>query len=338
MRDVLTAYVGKRVLVTGGGGYLACGLVRALSTVSTTVIRLRRPGADRGGTVPAGCVARIDDASGDVRDPDLWSEILPGIDFVFHFAAQTSVRRADEDPLADLSANVRPMLLLLETCHRNHQAPVVLFAGTATQTGTPASVPVDETHPDAPATIYDLHKLVAEQCLEHYTRRGVVRGATLRLANVYGPGPASSSADRGVLNRMVRKALQGEPLTVYGSGEYLRDYVYVDDVTAAFLAAGTCIDRTQGRHFQVGSGTGHTVAQAINLVASRVALKTGSVVPVLHIEPPTPMHPIEARNFVADTTSFRAATDWSPRVSLAEGIDRTIVYLSAAAGSGRWST
>ena len=340
--ELLAPYVRKRILVTGGAGYVACGLVRTLSTVSASVIRLCRPGArGRGGSRPVtlpDAVARIDDVWGDVCDPDVWTRILPGVDFVFHLAAQTSVPRANEDPVADLDGNVRPMLHLLETCRRNRHAPVVLFAGTVTQTGIPLRLPVDETHPDAPVTIYDLHKLVAENYLKYYASGEVVRGATLRLANVYGPGPQSSSADRGVLNRMVRMALEGQALTVYGSGEYLRDYVYVDDVTAAFLVAGARIERMHGQHFVIGSGTGHTLAQAVNLVADRVELKTGFRAPVRHVDPPAPLHPIEARNFVADTTRFGAATGWSPRVSLVEGIDRTIAYLTGGGGGGSWST
>jgi nucleoside-diphosphate-sugar epimerase len=188
-------------------------------------------------------------------------------------------------------------------------------------------LPVDENHPDYPVTIYDLHKLMAEGYLKHYTAQDVVRGAVLRLANVYGPGAKSSSADRGVLNLMIQKALKGETLTVYGDGNYMRDFVYVEDVAHAFLEAGAKIDGVNGQHFVIGSGQGHTIAEAVNLVAERVALKTGQRVPVIHVEPPAALSQIETRNFVADTTRFSYATGWKARVSLVEGIDRTIDYL-----------
>ncbi len=339
--ELLAPFVDKRILVTGGSGYLALGLVRALSGVQSSVVRLSRSGGTPAGVVRQ-TVGRVDDVIGDVRDPDTWARALPGVDFVFHLAAQTSVPRASQDPPSDLEVNARSMLHLLETCRRHGYQPAILFAGTVTEAGIPTTLPVDETHPDAPATIYDLHKLVAESYLKHYAAQGVVRGATLRLSNVYGPGPESGSADRGVLNRMVAKALNREPLTVFGAGEYVRDYVYVEDVTAAFLAAGAHIERASGRSFVIGTGTGHTVSQALNLVADRVALKTGCRVPVTHVDPPQPLHPIERRNFVADTTRFREATGWAPRVSLVEGIDRTVAYLAAAAaprrsGDGTWS-
>lgn len=326
--EFLAPYVGKRVLVTGGCGYLAFSLVQALSAVPSSIVRLCRAG----GTPPPpfpDAVGHIEVVLADVRDPDVWSRVLPGVDFVFHLAAQTSVPRADQDPRADFDVNARPVLHLLETCQRAPKPPIVLMAGTATQAGIPISNPVDETHPDVPVTIYDLHKLVAESYLKHYSAHGLVRGATLRLANVYGPGPASASADRGVLNTMIRRALRGEALTVFGTGEYLRDYVFVEDVTAAFLAAGAHIERLNGRSFLIGSGTGYTLRQALDLVAERVSLTTGCRVPVIHADPPAPLHPIEARNFVANPARFRQATGWAPSVALPEGIDRMVAYLAA---------
>src|SRR5438552_1326003 len=178
---LLAPYIGKRVLVTGGCGYLAFSLVRALRAVGTSIIRLCRAGGTPAPSVPSG-PGRIEVVLGDVRDPKVWSRTLPGVDFVFHLAAQTSVPRASQDPQADLEVNVRAMLHLLESCRRERHSPVVLFAGTATQSGIPSAVPVNETQPDAPVTIYDFHKLLAESYLKHYSVQGVVRGATLRLA------------------------------------------------------------------------------------------------------------------------------------------------------------
>ncbi|MFN0085046.1 MAG: NAD-dependent epimerase/dehydratase family protein [Blastocatellia bacterium] len=226
-----------------------------------------------------------------------------------------------------------PMVRLLEACRRRGRQPLVLHAGTVTQTGFSARLPVDETHPDNPMTVYDLHKQMAENYLKYYAGQGIVRGVALRLANVYGPGPGSSSAERGLLNIMVRRALAGEPLTIYGEGDYLRDFVYVDDVVDAFLMAGAGLDahpdRLNGRHFVVGSGRGSTIADSIRLVADRVARKTARRVPVIHVAPPKPPLPIEARDFVADPRGIAAATGWRARVSLAEGIDHTIEYYRA---------
>jgi nucleoside-diphosphate-sugar epimerase len=251
---------------------------------------------------------------------------LEGIDIVYHFAAQTSVYVAWQDPVEDMEANVLPLLRLLETCRRKAWKPIILFSGTATEIGLTSDWPVDESVNDDPVTIYDLHKLSAEKYLRHYVREGLVQGAILRLANVYGPGPKSSNADRGVLNLMMRKAIRGEPLTIYGTGHYMRDYIFVEDAAEAFVQAAIHIEKTNGRHFLLGSGQGHTLSAAINLVAERAELKTGRRAPIQHVEPPSGLSPIESRNFVANITRFASATGWCPRVKLGEGIDRTLDY------------
>ena len=313
----------KHVLVTGGAGYLATNLIAQLRDTECRVTRLDRPGAI---FTPVTGKVQVRDIEGDIRERAVWETGLTDVDIIFHFAAQTSVYVAEQNPSDDLEINVVPMLHLLETCQEKGICPILLFSGTVTEFGLPANLPVNESHPDRPITVYDLHKWMAENYLLHYARGGIVRGAGLRLANVYGPGPKSSSADRGVLNMMIRNALKGETLTIYGDGNYLRDYIYVEDVARAFLDAVVGIKHVNCQYFVIGSGQGCTIADAINLVAERVEKKTGQRAAVIHVEPPASLSPIETRNFVADTTRFTQATNWKARVSLIEGIDRTIDY------------
>jgi UDP-glucose 4-epimerase len=319
------SFKGKTLLITGGAGYLASGLVEMLKNIDCHIIRMHREGSY---PMPVTGAARIFDVAGDVRDPVIWERILIGVDYIFHFAAQTSTYIANADPVADQAANVQPMLHLLETCRRQGFHPTVCFASTVTISGIPVSLPVDESHPEHPLTIYDLHKLTAEQYLRWYSEQGIVRGVTLRLANVYGPGPRSSQTDRGILNQMIIRALAGEVLTVYGTGEQVRDYLYVGDAAQAFLAAAIYSEALNGKCFVIGSGRGYTIAEAIGLVADLTAAKTGISVPVEHIAPPRDISPIEQRNFVADSRLFRAATGWQARHTLAQGIKLTLEAFS----------
>jgi len=318
VRDCCT---GKRILITGGAGYLASSLISLLKDVDCHIVRL---GRTKERFAPVAGAARIEDVVADVREAAVWERALVDVAIVFHFAAQTSVYVANRDAVADLEANVIPMLHLLEASRRSGLKPIVLFSGTVTEAGIPSQLPVDESHPDNPVTVYDVHKLMAENYLKYYVAEGFVRGASLRLANVYGPGPKSSSADRGVLNLMILRALAGESVTVYGQGEQLRDYVFVDDVARAFVLAAAAIERTSGRHFVIGSGEGHTIAEAMATVCKSVAVKTGTKVPLIHLDPPHAQSPIEKRNFVADSQLFSRLTGWRARYSLSEGIDRTI--------------
>lgn len=313
---------GANCLITGGAGYVGTSLLRQLAEVAGSVRRFSR--AESRPPFPAAASTRFEDMVGDARVPSDVERALSGIDVIFHLAAQTSVYVAEGDPALDLDANVLPILRLLAASHASGRRPTLLFAGTATQTGLTARWPVDESFPDAPVTVYDVHKLMGEQYLEYYARRSFVRGATLRLANVYGPGPKSSKPERGVLNTMIRRALAGETLKIFGGGEFVRDYVYVDDVARAFVLAADDPDAVNGQHFVLGTGEGITLRAAVERVVELVTAKTGRPVRIEHVEPPASLSPIETRNFVADSSALRKALGWTPQVSLDEGIRRTL--------------
>ena len=328
MNSLIQDYInGKRLLITGASGYLASNLAKFLKEIPCTVRRITR----KPGLTPLNGNAIFEDIQGDIRDSALWDRAMEAVDIVFHFAGQTSVYVADKDPVCDYQANVLPMLLMLEACKKNDVHPDILFAGTSTIVGLPEELPVNETFPDQPVTIYDAHKLMAETYLKCYARMGLARGVTLRLTNVYGSGPKSSSEDRGILNMMINRALSGKNLTVYGEGKFIRDYIYVDDVLLAFLMALINMDHLNEKHFVLGSGEGNSILQAFHQVADRVAQKTGIEVKVDHIHPPTGLSPIEGRNFIADPRAFTEITGWEPQYSLSEGIDRTLDSFRAQA-------
>jgi UDP-glucose 4-epimerase len=317
--DIQETFQNKKILITGASGYLATNLIQALKDIDCTVIRLSRKDT----LPPIDGVANIIDHRGDIICRETWELILNGVDIIYNMAGQTSVYVADENPQADLEINVKSMLFLLEVCRDKKISPIIVFSGTSTQVGIPETLPVNETFTDFPVTLYDLHKLMAEQYLKLFCRQGCVIGTSLRLTNVYGPGPESGSSDRGILNQMVQKGLAGKPLTVYGKGEYIRDYIFIDDVINAFLSVPKNPSQTNGRHFVIGSGEGHSIAQAINLVADRVKERIGTPVYVEHVTPPSNLSPIESRNFIADFGEFKKAVGWEPQYSLKKGIDLT---------------
>jgi len=239
----------------------------------------------------------------------------PDVDVIFHLAAQTNATASDAEPFEDFDANVEPVMGLIEEFRRAERKPFIVFAGAATQVGAPSGPPlVDERIPDAPLTTYDLHKCMAELALEHACRRGWARGCTLRLANVYGPSPAESGPDRGVLNRMIRKATKGETVEVYGSGDWIRDYVFIDDVCRAFMLAAANQDTTNGRHFVIGSGVGHSL-RGVALMASLGRVE--------HVTPPAPLGVLDTRSAVMDSTAFLRATGWHADVDIERGIGLT---------------
>ena len=247
------------------------------------------------------------------------------MNFVIHLAAYEHKHGSERNAMLDLNVNALSILHLLEVCRQEGLSPKIVFASSTNLVGLPSKLPVDETFTDNPLTLYAIHKLMAEKYLRHYAREFQLQSVTLRLSNVYGPVPDHNIAARVVLNRIIRKAVRGGPLTLYKNHSCVRDYVFVDDVITAFLAAGTIKGGGNGQHFVIGSGVGHRIAEAVNLVADRVALRTGHRLAV-ELDATVPIEAVEWRDFVADTSRFQAVSGWSPQVSLLDGIDRTVDY------------
>ncbi len=322
MEDHVKYYKGKTILVTGSSGFIASSVIGVLSQVACNLICCtRRSGKSevRGSPMASITTRRID-----IRSSSVWDETLEGVDIVFHFAAQTSSKFANQNPCEDVDINLLPIARFVETCQKKGIRPDIVFPGTVTQVGLTQTYPVDERIQDTPITVYDINKLAAENYLHYYGNQMGGRATTLRLANVYGPGPRSVSPDRGVLNMMVVRALSGGVLTVYGEGNYVRDYVFVDDVVSAFLMAGASFPVTNGKYYVLGSGVGHTIKQMAETVRNLAARITGKHAEIKHVPMPSGLSQIELRHFVADSSRFRSDTGWAPRVTLEEGIKRTI--------------
>ncbi len=323
--DFISYYKDKKILITGGAGNIGSLVVDVLSDIPCKIIVLDVEGAS---------LYQSDEKSADIslkycdiRDKDIWSKYVTDVDIIFHFAAQTSSYVANEDPVKDLEVNLFPIASFIEECNKTGSRPDILFSGTVTQVGlTTEPATINEDHRDLPVTVYDINKLAAEKYLQYYSKQMGGRSVVLRLANVYGPGPASSSSDRGILNKMVKKALSCEPLTIYGDGTFIRDYIFIGDVVKAFLLAGANMDVVNGEYFVVGSGKGHSIKDMITFVRDEVCRRTGNKSQINHIDPPSILSQIEYRNFVADTSSLNSKIGWKADVLLIEGINKTIDF------------
>jgi nucleoside-diphosphate-sugar epimerase len=181
-------------------------------------------------------------------------------------------------------------------------------------------MPVDETAPDRPCSTYDRHKLECETILRGATARGAVRGCSLRLSNVYGYGGTSVNDNRGILNAMMRRAIDGEPLTLYGDGGYIRDFTHLDDVVDAFRLVISEPRVNDGRHYVIAAGRGHTLAESYAFIAEAALAHTGRRVEIHHVPEPHNLQPIERRNFVGNSRLFQERTGWRPRFDLKAGI------------------
>ena len=258
----------KKILISGSSGYIGSNLLSRLSEIKCEIACLTSNPNLKEVLVKEykNRKANISISCGAYRDRSLWEKNIKDVDVIFHLASQTSFYKAESDPAQDYMDNVFPMQLLLDLVSKEKKKPFIVFAGTSTQCGIKDSLPVGEDQKDNPSTIYDLHKLMAENYLKYYCIKEEAEGCCLRLCNVYGPGSKSSKDDRGILNLMIKKGLKGEVLSIYGSGNYIRDYIFIDDVINAFLLCPQNKKKTNGKHFILGSGKGFSVQEAISKV------------------------------------------------------------------------
>jgi len=316
MMDLLKNLNGKMVAVTGASGYIGSALTEALQKCSAHVVRVSRSELPpKSGMV---------DVQADICTLSCWQDLVSRADIIFHLAGNTSIYTAIKDPVESLNSTLLPINHLISAAQKSGQIPRLVFASTATVYGLTDNLPVTETQESNPITLYDLHKRFAEEQLALASQLGVLQSVSLRLANVYGPSlNASSAADRGVLNKVSRMALQQKDLQLFGDGGYIRDYVYIDDVVKAFLCAGAS-DQFAGHFFNVASGQGVTLKEAFKQVVEQAEKITGRKVGVNGTPWPADADAIEYRNFVGDVRSLKDAFNWHPEVSLPLGIHKML--------------
>jgi nucleoside-diphosphate-sugar epimerase len=321
---------GQRVLITGGAGYLATNLIGQLQDTECRITRLDRPGVK---FMPFRGKSQVRDIVGDIRNRKVWEKVLVNVDIVFHLAAYEHSHSSEFNPILDFEVNALSVLHLLEVCRSRHLYPRVVFASSSNLIGLPSQLPVNETFPNNPLTIYAIHKSISEKYLQYYAREFGQRSIVLRLANVYGPVWNVQASVRVVLNRIICKAVKDRKISVYQNYACIRDYVWIGDVAAAFLAAAELGDEyATGQYYLIGSGQGHRILDVLGMIANRVEKRTGKR-PVVEEDMNEKLETIEWRNFVADTTRFAQATGWKASVSLEEGIDRTIDYFLSEQGT-----
>ncbi|GAA2560858.1 NAD-dependent epimerase/dehydratase [Streptomyces koyangensis] len=316
------------VVVLGASGFIGSPLTRALAA---RPVRLRLV-ARRETPVPDGARAETEVRTADLSAPGAVAEAVRGADAVFHLVAATEAGwRVTEDDTAAERLNVGLVHDLAAALAADRRpgapGPVVVFPSTTTHLGADPGARVDPAGVRSP---YVRQKLLAENVLARASAEGVLRGVSLGLPTVFGHGPDTTAPDRGVVAAMTRRALAGEPLTVWGDGSVRRDLVHVDDVVAALLAAHDHADRLAGTHWEIGTGTGVTLLSLFTGIAEAVAAQTGEpAVPVVTVAPPDHADPADAEDVVVDPEPFHRVTGWRARVGLAEALGRTAGVLAA---------
>jgi nucleoside-diphosphate-sugar epimerase len=308
------SYAGRRVLVTGGLGFVGAHLLRALRGSGADVRALVSPRSYarcRAAGLLEG-LGDVDFVPGDVLDDAVAARAADGREVVFNLVGSADAAGGDERPMADLDANARAHLVLLDALRRSAREPTVVLASSRLVYAPGLACPVPETAPVGPTLVYGVHKLAAERYHQLYARRHGLRAVVLRLSNTYGPF-LPHQRQTGVVSALARRAARGEGLAVFGDGAQLRDFVHVSDVVRAFLAVGAC-PGTDTPVFNVGTGRGHSVRTLAELIARLAS------VPVAQAPWPQAAAATEPGDFVADVRAIRSACGWEPAVGLERGV------------------
>lgn len=317
------SFARRRALITGGAGFLGSNLAHRLVAEGAQVRLLSRSAAKRINL--AGIEEAVELIPGDIRDRALMERLVAEADDIFHLAGQTSHLVSMEQPILDWDINCRGTLTLIEACRARNREANLVMAGTVTQIGPPRRIPVDEELAGVPVSIYDAHKAVCERYLVIAHRSYGLRTTMLRLANVFGERQQVTDTKRGIINLMIKRALCGEPLTVYGDGGFIRDYNYVQNIVEAFLLAAAS-DRTKGEAYVIGSGVGTPFRDAMASIVQVVQRQTPCRPEIQFVPFPEHEARIDGGNFIADASRFRDATGWQPRVAFDDGLARTVAF------------
>jgi UDP-glucose 4-epimerase len=309
-------------MITGGLGFIGSNLARALVDLGADVLLVDSLIADYGGNRfnIEGLESRLRVNIADVRQQSTMNYLVRDREIIFNLAGQVSHIDSMRDPETDLEINCRAQLTLLEACRRHNPGVKVVYAGTRQIYGKPASLPVDERHLVRPTDINGINKAAGEYYHLVYDSVFGIRACSLRLSNVYGPRQLVKHNRQGFIGWFIRRAVEGGEIQVYGDGSQLRDFVYVDDVVEAFLCAGAR-DALNGDVFNVGGSEPISLRDLVRLLIETAGSGTAAFV-----EWPADKVAIDIGSFYTDSTKFRSATGWRPKVSLEEGLRRTVHY------------
>jgi len=317
-------FTGRRVLITGGLGFIGSNLARALVALGAKVTVVDALIPEYGGSRRnlAGIASQVRIHVADVRDQKRLPRMVRGQDYLFNLAGQTSHLDSMTDPATDLDINCRSQLSILEACRRHNPEVRIVFASTRQIYGRPDRLPVPETHPLRPTDVNGINKVAGEAFHLLYARVHGLQAVALRLTNTIGPRMRVKDARQTFVGIWIRRLLEGAPFEVWG-GRQRRDFTYVDDAVEAFLLAAVR-PAAIGRVFNLGGPPPVTLRE---LAETLVQLNGGGT---FRVRPfPVERQAIDIGDYYADYGLITRTLGWRPRTDLKTALARTLDYYRA---------
>ncbi len=298
-------------LVTGGAGFIGSHVCRQLLERGWQVRVLDNLSMGKRENVPDGAQLIV----GDVRDPDTVRKTIAGVDVLFHLAAVVSIRMSVDEFYNDAEVNLLGTLNLLQACAERGIGKFVYASSMAVYADSPSPVPIAEDYDLSPISPYGIAKLASESYVLQVGKQFLFDTVALRYFNTYGAGQTFTPYV-GVITIFIRRLLSGQSPIIFGDGEQRRDFVHVEDVASATVAAAE--QNVSGTVINVGTGT----STSVNQIAAMLRAK---IMPDI-----TPMHeaaqPGELRNSIADIGRARQLLGYEPKRRLETDLDEVIAW------------
>jgi UDP-glucose 4-epimerase len=299
-------------LVIGGAGFIGSALVRALA--STEPVRVFDDLSTGHAENLTGLQVEL--VVGSVLDTRALAAAALGVDTVYHLAC-LGVRQSIHDPRKNLEVNATGTLNVLEAC-RGTGVKRLVYTSTSEVYGTALKVPMTESHPTLPHTVYGASKLAGEALVRAYHRTYALPTVAIRPFNAYGPRSHHEGDSGEVIPRFIVRAMNGLPPVIFGDGTNTRDFTYVDDTASALVAAANC-DAAIGQTINIGSG----VETSIHDLALRVLELTGAD----RISPEySAVRPGDIKRLVSDASMARSLLGWQPTIGIGAGLQKLIEW------------
>ena len=318
----MDVYRGQKVLITGGLGFIGSNLAIRLVGLGASVTLLDSLHPTCGGNYfnVESIRKDVEIIEGDAADLALVRRIIRQKHYVFNLAGHVSHIESMEDPFSDLHMNALAPLAILEACkHENRNAHVV-YSGTRQSYGRPESVPLVETQIPKPLDVNGVTKLAGEGFHMVYNRAYGIPAVSLRLVNTYGPRQLVKHPRQGFVGWFIKQVIDGEEIELYGDGQQLRGFNYIDDVVEALLIAGIN-KQLIGDYFNLGGERPLTLEAFVQLLIKVAGQGSYRLVPF-----PSDKKAIDIGSVYTSAAKFREAAGWEAKVTLEEGLKRTVEY------------
>lgn len=311
----------KKILITGGLGFIGSNLAIKLVGLGAKVTILDALIPEFGGNKfnVNPIKNKVSVKIADMKDAKMVNRIVKDKEIIFNLAGTLSHIDSMIDPFTDLDINCRAQLCLLEACRTFNRQVKIVFAGTRNQYGKALYLPVDEKHIQEPTDINGINSTAAEKYHFLYGRIYQLKAVSVRMSNTYGPRHQMKHSKQGVLNWFIRLLIEGKKVELFGDGLQIRDVNYIDDVVNALLLLASS-DKSNSQAYNLG-GQPVTLKSFVETVIKVLGEGKYKTVPF-----PNERKAIEVGNYVADIKKINTDVGWKPKVTIEEGVQKTIDY------------